>query len=215
MVDGEGETLGALGRHHELKLIAGGELGLVRFVVEIPHEGRRIEELNGGDAQAAGEWAAILQGCSHLYRLPSCWSRSDSLAADGLAVGWRRAGRRREARGLVAVVQAAWKSSFAPLCAGGCAMMGSANEEEKTVAKLDTQDRKEISAKKYAFPKERKEPLENAAHVRNAIARFNQVEGVSDAEKDAAWKRIKTAAKKFGVEMDEASRKELKPSKQK
>jgi len=80
------------------------------------------------------------------------------------------------------------------------------------MSKLDTEDRKEISGKEYAFPKERKEPLEDAAHVRNAIARFNQVEGVSEAEKDEAWKRIKAAAKKFGVEMDESSRKELKPS---
>jgi hypothetical protein len=83
------------------------------------------------------------------------------------------------------------------------------------VAKLDAKDRKQISAKQYAFPKERKEPLENAAHVRNAIARFNQVEGVTEAEKDAAWKRIQAAAKKFDVEMDESSRGELKPSKKK
>jgi hypothetical protein len=83
------------------------------------------------------------------------------------------------------------------------------------VAKLDAEDRKEIPSKKYAFPKERKEPLENAAHVRNAIARFNQVEDVSEAEKDAAWKRIKAAVKKFNVEMDESSRRELKPSKKK
>jgi len=78
------------------------------------------------------------------------------------------------------------------------------------MAKLDTAERKKIPAKEFAFPKEEKEPLENAAHVRNAIARFNQVKGVSEAEKDAAWKRIKAAAKKFGVEMDEDSRKELK-----
>lgn len=83
------------------------------------------------------------------------------------------------------------------------------------MSKLDAEDRKKIPAAKYAFPKERKEPLENAAHVRNAVARFNQVEGVSEAEKDAAWKRIKTAAKKFDVELDESSRKELKPSKAK
>ena len=81
------------------------------------------------------------------------------------------------------------------------------------MSKLDTEDRKEISGKEYAFPKERKEPLEDAAHVRNAIARFNQVEGVTEAEKDEAWTRIKAAAKKFGVEMDESSRKELKASK--
>jgi cell division protein FtsX len=80
------------------------------------------------------------------------------------------------------------------------------------MSKLDTEDRKEISGKEFAFPKQRKEPLEDAAHVRNAIARFNQVEGVTEAEKDEAWTRIKAAAKKFGVEMDESSRKELKAS---
>jgi len=81
------------------------------------------------------------------------------------------------------------------------------------MSKLDTEDRKEISGKEFAFQKQRKEPLEDAAHVRNAIARFNQVEGVTEAEKDEAWTRIKAAAKKFGVEMDESSRKELKASK--
>lgn len=79
------------------------------------------------------------------------------------------------------------------------------------MSKLSTEDRKEISSGQYAFPRERKEPLENAAHVRNAIARFNQVEGVSEAEKDEAWKRIQSAAKKFGVEVNESSRRELKP----
>jgi hypothetical protein len=80
------------------------------------------------------------------------------------------------------------------------------------MSKLTTEDRKEIPSKQYAFPKEKKEPLENAAHVRNAVARFNQVEGVSEAEKDAAWKRIKAAAKKYNVELNESSRGELKPS---
>lgn len=79
------------------------------------------------------------------------------------------------------------------------------------MSKLDAEDRKRIPATKYAFPNERKEPLENAAHVRNAVARFNQVEGVSEAEKDATWKRIKAAAKKFDVELDESSHKDLKP----
>ncbi|TMG62816.1 MAG: hypothetical protein E6H86_10310 [Chloroflexi bacterium] len=54
---------------------------------------------------------------------------------------------------------------------------------------------------RFAFPKERKEPLTDARHVRNAIARFNQVEDVSDAERRAAWRRIKTAAKKYGIEV--------------
>jgi hypothetical protein len=45
--------------------------------------------------------------------------------------------------------------------------------------------------------------------VRNAIARFDQIEGVSDEERDAAWKRIKAAAKKYDVEVSEKSWREL------
>jgi hypothetical protein len=59
----------------------------------------------------------------------------------------------------------------------------------------------EIPSSKFAFPKERKEPLTDARHVRNAIARFNQVEDVSKSERDAAWRRIKSAAKKYGIEI--------------
>ena len=59
----------------------------------------------------------------------------------------------------------------------------------------------ELRSSKFAFPKERKEPLTDASHVRNAIARFNQVEDVSPSERDAAWRRIKSAAKKYGIEV--------------
>ena len=78
------------------------------------------------------------------------------------------------------------------------------------MSKLDTEERNEMQGREFAFPAERKEPLEDAAHVRNAIARFNQVEGVSEAERDAAWKRILAAAARFGVEVGEASWRELK-----
>src|SRR5271166_22936 len=61
---------------------------------------------------------------------------------------------------------------------------------------LSTADQDKLPDSAFAFPKERKEPLTDARHVRNAIARFDQVEGISDAEKDAAWKRILKAAKK-------------------
>ncbi len=53
----------------------------------------------------------------------------------------------------------------------------------------------------FAFPKERKEPLTDARHVRNAIARFNQVEEVSEDERKRAFANIKRAAKHYGVEM--------------
>ena len=58
-----------------------------------------------------------------------------------------------------------------------------------------------LRSSQFAFPKERKEPLTDARHVRNAIARFNQVEGVSKTERDAAWRRIKAAAKEYGIEV--------------
>lgn len=77
------------------------------------------------------------------------------------------------------------------------------------MAKLDNAERKSLKGGEFAFQKQRKEPLENAAHVRNAIARFNQVEGVNDDERDAAWKRIKTAAKKFDVDVSEKSWREI------
>jgi hypothetical protein len=77
------------------------------------------------------------------------------------------------------------------------------------MGKLDAGERNAIDSRQFAFPKQRKEPLENAAHVRNAIARFNQVEGVSDAERDQAWKHITAAAKKFGVEVEEKSWREV------
>jgi len=77
------------------------------------------------------------------------------------------------------------------------------------MTKLTAEGRDKLDKGSFAFPNERKEPLENAAHVRNAISRFNQVEDVSDAERDAAWTRIKTAAKEHGVEITERSWREI------
>jgi len=61
----------------------------------------------------------------------------------------------------------------------------------------------------FAFSKQRKEPLTDARHVRNAIARFDQVEDVTDAERDEAWKRILAAAKRYDVTVSESSWREL------
>jgi cell division protein FtsX len=81
------------------------------------------------------------------------------------------------------------------------------------MAELSEKQRDRLDEDQFAFPKERKEPLNNASHVRNAIARFDQVKGVSDSERDEAWKRIKKAADKFRVDVSEKSWRELgKPS---
>jgi hypothetical protein len=66
---------------------------------------------------------------------------------------------------------------------------------------LSARQKDRMASGTFAFPKERKEPLNDARHVRNAIARFDQVEGVSESERDAAWKRIRAAARKYGVEV--------------
>jgi hypothetical protein len=57
------------------------------------------------------------------------------------------------------------------------------------MADLNEAQRDRLDDDQFAFPKERKEPLNNASHVRNAIARFNQVEGVSEAERGSASRR--------------------------
>ena len=61
----------------------------------------------------------------------------------------------------------------------------------------------------YAFPKQRKEPLTNAKHVRNAVARFDQVIDVSDADRALAFANIEKAAKYFNVDLTETSWHEL------
>ena len=68
---------------------------------------------------------------------------------------------------------------------------------------MSTAEKDRLADTEFAFPAERKEPLTDAAHVRNAIARFDQVEGVTDEERDRAWARIRAAAGKYGVHISE------------
>jgi hypothetical protein len=66
---------------------------------------------------------------------------------------------------------------------------------------LSTAQENDLPDSKFAFPDQRKEPLTDAKHVRNAVSRFDQVEGVSDADRDRAWRRIRTAARRYDVEI--------------
>jgi hypothetical protein len=61
----------------------------------------------------------------------------------------------------------------------------------------------------YAFPKQRKEPLTDAKHVRNAVARFDQVTGVSDDDRELAFANIRKAAKHYDVDLSETTWREL------
>lgn len=75
---------------------------------------------------------------------------------------------------------------------------------------LSTAQENRIPDRDFAFPKEHKEPLVDARHVRNAVARFDQVEGVSDLERDRAWKRIQRAAERYDVEIEADDWRELR-----
>ena len=74
--------------------------------------------------------------------------------------------------------------------------------ERPSSSRLTTAEQDRLPESDFAFPKERKEPLVDASHVRNAVARFDQVEGVTDHERDEAWKRIRQAAERFGVQIE-------------
>lgn len=68
---------------------------------------------------------------------------------------------------------------------------------------LSTSERNDLPDSVFAFPKERKEPLTDADHVKNALARFDQVEDVSDHERDVAFANIKKAAQHYGINVEE------------
>jgi hypothetical protein len=76
------------------------------------------------------------------------------------------------------------------------------------MATLDTKDRDRLRSSQFAYVDKKGEehlPINDASHVRNAIARFNQTEFESKAAKERARKKILSAAKRFDVEVAEDS----------
>ncbi len=73
----------------------------------------------------------------------------------------------------------------------------------------DLTERGDLPSSVFAYPRERKEPMTDASHVRNAIARFDQVRGVSDDARELAFANIKKAARHYSVAMTETKWKEL------
>jgi hypothetical protein len=74
---------------------------------------------------------------------------------------------------------------------------------------LDAEARNSLPDSAFAFPGKRKEPLTDPSHVRNAIARFDQVEDVTDEERAQAFANIKKAAEHYHVDMSESRWQEL------
>ena len=82
-------------------------------------------------------------------------------------------------------------------------------KHHETHGELSTKDQDKLPESAFAFPKQRKEPLTSATHVRNSIARFDQVKDVSDEDREKAFANIKKAAEHYGVEMKEDTWKQL------
>jgi hypothetical protein len=74
---------------------------------------------------------------------------------------------------------------------------------------LDSKTRNDLPDSVYAFPKQRKLPLTDASHVRNALARFDQVHDVNDGDRDLAFANLCKAAKHYGVDVAETSWRQL------
>ena len=74
-----------------------------------------------------------------------------------------------------------------------------------TQGRLSVADKASLPATAFAFPQARKEPMTDAAHVRDALARFNQVGAVTDAERDLACANLKKAAGHFAIQMKETN----------
>lgn len=65
-------------------------------------------------------------------------------------------------------------------------------------AELSAEERNNLKASQFGLPEERKFPLTDAKHVRSAISYFHTC---PEDKKAQLAKRIKSAAKKFGVEI--------------
>lgn len=74
---------------------------------------------------------------------------------------------------------------------------------------LDAADRKRLPDSAYAFPEQRKEPLTDARHVQTALARFDQVKDVGDADRELAFANIRAAARHYGVDVAETDWRQL------
>jgi class 3 adenylate cyclase len=70
------------------------------------------------------------------------------------------------------------------------------------MSRLDARKRGRLPARAFAYVDSRgrrRLPIHDKAHVRNALARFNQVAFEDDAARERARKRLLNAAKKYGI----------------
>jgi hypothetical protein len=76
------------------------------------------------------------------------------------------------------------------------------------MAELTAKSRDRLRDSSFAYidrDGERHLPINDADHVRNAISRFNQTDFQSKTAKHSAARRILAAAKRYDIEVDDAS----------
>ena len=76
------------------------------------------------------------------------------------------------------------------------------------MSELTTAKRERLRDSSFAYidhDGERHLPINDEAHVRNAISRFDQTEFESTSAKDAAARKIMTAAKRHDIEVSDDS----------
>jgi hypothetical protein len=76
------------------------------------------------------------------------------------------------------------------------------------MAELDTKKREKLRGSQFAYVDKKGGehlPINDESHVRNAMARWNQTEFETKTAKERARKKILSAAKRHGIEVDEES----------
>jgi hypothetical protein len=90
-----------------------------------------------------------------------------------------------------------------------CSSPSKGKRKEAGVAELDTKDREKLDKRKFAYVDKEGEghlPINDDAHVRNAMARFNQTDFESGTKKETARKKIVGAAKRRGIKVDKGDK---------
>jgi hypothetical protein len=78
--------------------------------------------------------------------------------------------------------------------------------KEHIMTELNAQKRNALRKNQFAYVDSKGGehlPIHDAAHVRNALSRFNQTNFDSEAAKTRAKKKLLTAAKRHGIEVGE------------
>lgn len=123
---------------------------------------------------------------------------SDTIVWDARVVRLAHADRKlRAVKGTPPMSTSVEKSSWEPT-------LHTAQHGRLDAAQLDA-----LPESAFAFPRARKEPMTDASHVRSALARFNQVTDVTDAERDLAFANIEKAARYYSMELRETDWRQL------